>query len=128
MSTTLLVRYSLMGAGLSLTVQPAAERSADASDNSNACSVIPPLDLEVWQTFDFQNNKATAKAGLGDAQFNEGARGRFAGDGLWACVYGSLNGQFVWYVASGLSIRLFSYFVRCGTEAPNERSTECNSD
>ena len=29
-----------MGSGLSLTVQPAAERSAEASDNSNACSTF----------------------------------------------------------------------------------------
>mmetsp|Transcript_22308 Transcript_22308/g.53515 ORF Transcript_22308/g.53515 Transcript_22308/m.53515 type:complete len:267 (+) Transcript_22308:661-1461(+) len=32
------VRYSVMGATSSLMVQPAAERSADASESSNACS------------------------------------------------------------------------------------------
>ncbi len=39
-STMLLVRYSLIGSGLSLMVQPAAERSAEASLNSKACSTL----------------------------------------------------------------------------------------
>jgi formylmethanofuran dehydrogenase subunit B len=34
------LRYSLIGSLLSLTVQPAAERSAEASDSSNACSTF----------------------------------------------------------------------------------------
>jgi len=36
----LLLRYSITGSGLSWIVQPAAERSALASDNSNACSTL----------------------------------------------------------------------------------------
>lgn len=36
----LLVRYSMIGALSRCTVQPAAERSAEASDNSNACSTF----------------------------------------------------------------------------------------
>ena len=39
-STTLLCRYSMIGAWFSLTVQPAAERSALASLSSNACSTF----------------------------------------------------------------------------------------
>jgi hypothetical protein len=39
-STMLERRYSLIGSGLSLIVQPAAERSAEASDSSKACSTF----------------------------------------------------------------------------------------
>ncbi|MNE08269.1 hypothetical protein D3C80_1009150 [compost metagenome] len=40
MSTMFEVMYSMIGSLFSLTVQPAAERSAEASVSSNACSTF----------------------------------------------------------------------------------------
>ena len=46
----LLLMYSITGSLFKRTVQPAEERSADASDNSKSL-----FGFEIWQTFDFQD-------------------------------------------------------------------------